>query len=165
VIEVNNFENFSDHVISELIDEWLYSLAVDENNMIKSYEKDENSNSWCVRMQGISKDVITVWLFVKDRTLHVETHFMPAPEKNIEECFRYLLKKNAGLIGPAFCLGAESAIYLTERISLTSLSLNELDRILGCAWAYTEECFATAMQIGFKGSYVYRARKKLPKKI
>ena len=67
---------------------------------------------WYLRLRGDEKDFVTVWLTIRQRTLHHETQVMPAPETNIEATFEYLLKKNADLLGMRFALGPEDAVYL-----------------------------------------------------
>ncbi len=52
---------------------------------------------WLIRLKGDEKDVITLWLSLRQRTVHVETEVTPAPEENRETLYRYLLVKNAEL--------------------------------------------------------------------
>jgi hypothetical protein len=39
---------------------------------------------WYLRLRGDEKEFVTVWLTLRQRTLHHETQFMPAPETNVE---------------------------------------------------------------------------------
>ena len=57
------------------------------------------SYRWYLRFKGEEKDFITVWLTLKQRTLHHEAQFMPAPETNQAEVYAYLLRRNAHLFG------------------------------------------------------------------
>jgi hypothetical protein len=108
---------------------------------------------WYLRLQGEEKEYVTVWLTLRQRTLHHETQFMPAPESNVGGTWEYLLKKNADLLGMSFALGPEDAVYLVGRVPVDRLDEQELDRIMGASLAYTDECFPTAMGIGFEGRY------------
>ena len=108
---------------------------------------------WYLRLRGEEKEFVTVWLTLCQRTLRHEAQFMPAPETNVEATWRYLLKRNADLIGLSFALGAEGAIYLVGRVPVSRLDDAELDRIVGSSLAYTDECFPTAMTIGYEGRY------------
>ena len=45
-------------------------------------------------MKGEEKSFTTVWLTLRQRTLHYETYFMPAPEENVEACYEFLLRLN-----------------------------------------------------------------------
>ena len=49
---------------------------------------------WLVHLAGENKDVITVWLTLGQRALHVETYLMPAPEKFLGEVYEHLLRRN-----------------------------------------------------------------------
>ena len=70
---------------------------------------------WYLRLRGEEKEFVTVWLTLRQRTLRHEAQFMPAPETNVEATWEYLLTRNADLIGLAFALGAEDAVYLVGR--------------------------------------------------
>jgi hypothetical protein len=108
---------------------------------------------WYLRLRGDEKEFVTVWLTLRQRTLHHETQVMPAPETNVEATWEYLLKRNADLWGMAFALGPEDAVYLVGKVPVTRVDDDELDRIIGASLAYTDECFPTAMSIGFEGRY------------
>ena len=94
-----------------------------------------------------------MWLTVRQRTLHHEAQVMPAPEVNIEATFEYLLRRNVDLHQMRFALGAEDAVYLVGEIPVSSVTDDELDRIVGSSLAYVDEYFPTAMSIGFAGRY------------
>ncbi len=108
---------------------------------------------WYLRLRGEEKEFVTVWLTLRQRTLRHEAQFMPAPETNTEATWEYLLRRNADLAGVSFALGAEDAIYLVGRVPVSRVDDDELDRIVGASLAYTDECFPTAMSIGYEGRY------------
>lgn len=108
---------------------------------------------WYLRLRGDEKEFVTVWLTLRQRTLHHEAQFMPGPETNIEATWEYLLKKNADLLGMCFALGPEEAVYLVGRVPVERVDDDELDRIMGTSLAATDECFPTAMAIGYQGLY------------
>ena len=49
--------------------------------------------------------------------------------------------------------GPEDAVYLVGRVPVERVDDDELDRIMGASLAYTDECFPTAMTIGYEGRY------------
>jgi hypothetical protein len=108
---------------------------------------------WYLRLKGEEKEFVTVWLTLRQRTLRHEAQFMPAPETNVEATWLYLLKRNADLMGMAFALGDEDAVYLVGRVPVSRVDDDELDRIVGASLAYTDECFPTAMTLGYEGRY------------
>ena len=62
--------------------------------------------------------------------LHYETYVMPEPEENKELFLENLLYRNRKLVGAAFCIGEEDAIFITGAIPASTVDETELDRIL-----------------------------------
>ena len=133
---------------SALIDLWA-ARELAGGSLLSDVEFIPGERRWLVRLRGEDKSVITVWLTLGERTLQYETYFMPAPEENVAECWEYLLRLNARLYGMRFSNGAEDAVYLTGAMPLKAVDAEELDRIIGAAYAYSEQYFRTALSIGF----------------
>ena len=145
--------------VTARINAWADSLT--EADGVLGLDRDHSDPAalrWFVRLAGEDKAVTTVWLTLRERTLHVETQFMPAPEENIEACFEYLLRSNADLYGLAFCIGWEDAVYLVGRSPAGEVDADTLDRLVGGALSWSEEHFRNAMSIGFASRYTPRAR-------
>jgi hypothetical protein len=117
------------------------------------------SHRWYLRFRGDEKDYITVWLTLRQRTLHHEAQFMPAPEENTEEVLRYLMRRNTELYGMAFCLGPEDAVYLVGRVPAALVDDDELDRIAGSSIVYVDDHYPTAMTLGHPAVYRRRPRR------
>ena len=117
------------------------------------------SYRWYLRFKGDEKDFITVWFTLKQRTLHFEAQFMPAPETNQAEVYAYLLRRNAHLFGMWFALGPEDAVYLVGRVPARLIDDDELDRIAGSSVIYTDDHFPTAMTMAYPQSYRRRPRR------
>ena len=132
---------------SALIDRWTEHERK-TNPLLVDVQHDPDLRRWYVRLRGEEKAVITVWLTLRERTLQYETYFMPAPEENVAACYDYLLRVNAKLFGLRFAVGEEDAVYLTGQMPLSAIDDAELDRIVGSAYAYSEQYFAAAMTIG-----------------
>ena len=135
-----------------LIDGWAQA-RLDEDGALVAVDRQEELGRWYLRLRGEEKDFVTVWLTIRQRTLHYETQMMPAPEVNEGPTFEYLLKKNAELHQMRFALGAEEAIYLVGEVPVSSVTEDELDRIIGSSLGYVDAFFPTAMAIGFAGRY------------
>jgi Putative bacterial sensory transduction regulator len=116
------------------------------------------SHRWYLRFKGDEKDYVTVWLTLRQRTLHHEAQFMPAPEEHREEVLRYLMRRNAELFGMAFCLGPEDAVYLVGRVPAALVDDDELDRIAGSSIVYVDDHYPTAMTLGHPAIYRRRPR-------
>ena len=108
---------------------------------------------WYVRMKGESKDFITVWVTLGQRTLRYETYVMPAPEENLDVFNENLLRRNDSLIGAHFSIGDEDAVFLRGDLPLSGLTEPELDRIIGSMYAYTEQAFRPLLYIGFASRF------------
>jgi Putative bacterial sensory transduction regulator len=113
---------------------------------------------WLIRLKGEERDVITLWLSLRQRTVFVETEVMPAPEERKEELYKYLLVKNHELRELHLALGPEDGIYLVAQIPVNELTSERLDEVVGATLTYVDEIFPTAMTMGY-GS-VYRRRPK-----
>jgi hypothetical protein len=134
--------------LAALIDRWAASERA-TNPLLTQVELVPDERRWLVRMRGEDKAVITVWLTLRERTLHYETYFIPSPEENVAQCWEYLLRLNARLYGMRFAIGDEDAVYLTGQLPLKAVDTEELDRIIGASYAYTEQYFRSALAIGF----------------
>jgi hypothetical protein len=135
-----------------VIERWT-AARLAEGGAVVAVDHQPDAARWYLRLRGDEKDFVTVWLTVRQRTLHHEAQVMPAPEVNIEATFEYLLRRNAELHQMRFALGAEDAVYLVGEIPVSSVTDDELDRIVGSSLAYVDDYFPTAMSIGFAGRY------------
>ena len=135
-----------------LIDAWAAREQA-TNPLLAAVTYIAEDQRWLVRMKGEEKSIITVWLTLGQQTLHYETYFMPAPEENIEACWEYLLRCNRRLFGMRFAIGDEDAVYLMGQMPLSAVDDDELDRIVGSAYAYSEQYFRPAMSIGFASRF------------
>src|SRR5204862_7875245 len=130
------------------IDGWLAGARA-ENPVIAAVDRDpEVPRRWYVRLRGEEKDVTTVWLSLGQRTLRYETYVMPAPEENHAAFYEPLLRRNDGLVGAHFSIGAEDAVYLRGEMPVAVVDGAELDRGLGTLYATVERCFRPALAAG-----------------
>lgn len=113
---------------------------------------------WLIRLKGDEKDIITLWLSLRQRTVHAETEVTPAPEENREALYRYLLVKNAEIRELHLAIGPEDGIYLMTQIPINELTVERLDEVVGATLAYVEEIYPTAMTMGL--SSLYRRRRR-----
>ena len=114
---------------------------------------------WYLRLRGEEKEFVTVWLTLRQRTLRHEAQFMPAPETNVAEAWPTSSRATPTSTAMAFALGPEDAVYLVGRVPVARVDDDELDRIVGASLAYTDECFPTAMTLGYEGRYRRRPRR------
>jgi len=138
--------------LATLIETWAERERA-TNPVVAAVDRDPEARRWYVRLLGEEKQVTTVWLTLRERTLHYETYFMPAPEENVEALWEYLLRLNARLFAMRFAIGAEDAVYLVGQLPVTAVDGDELDRIIGSAYAYSEQWFRPAMRIGYASKF------------
>src|SRR3954464_382634 len=101
--------------LSRLIDDGAATQR-DVNELIADVEVHPEDRRWIVRIRGEEKMLVAVWLTLRERTLHFESQFMPAPEENVAECYEYLLRCNRDLFAMRFAIGFEDAIYLVGQM-------------------------------------------------
>ena len=121
----------------------------DTNELVLAVDEDPDGARWFIRMRGEDRDFITIWLTLRERTLHYETQFMPAPEESQAELFEYLLRLNQRLFALRFAIGDEDAVYLVGQLPWSAVDADELDRIVGTTYATVEQYFRTAMRLGY----------------
>ncbi|MEK9883045.1 MAG: YbjN domain-containing protein [Acidimicrobiaceae bacterium] len=137
-----------------LIDNWLnefaeageHVLAIDRGT---SDETSFGEPRWYVRLAGESKEIVTIWLTLGQRTLRYETYVMPAPEDNAAELADQLLRRNDRLVGAHFSVGHEDAIYLRGAIPDSAVTTDELDRVVGTLYQTVELAFPAMIRLGF----------------
>jgi hypothetical protein len=138
--------------LGSLIRSWAES-AKSTNEQVLAVDQLPQDRRWFIRLAGEEKQVTTIWFHLRERTLHYETQFMPSPEENREELFEYLLRVNNKLFGLRFAIGDEEAVYLMGQLPWSAVDEDELDRIVGSAYAYTEQYFRPAMRIGYQSKF------------
>ena len=71
------------------------------------------------------------------------------PDENHERVYRWMLERNLKLFGVAFAVDHHGDIYLDGRLPLTSVTAEEIDRLLGAVLTYADESFNTILELGF----------------
>ena len=75
-----------------------------------------------------------------------------APDENHEAVYRWLLQKNLRMYAVSFAVDRLGDIYLDARLPLSSVTPDELDRLLGSVLTYADESFNTILELGFASS-------------
>lgn len=129
-------------VLEERIRLWLE----DEEGSVEYAEEVEGR--WAVRMRQETRDATTVWFDVGERSLEFEAYVLPAPAA-AAEVHRQAMMRNARAWRCFFALDAENAIVLRGRIAARSVSVDELDRVLGEIYETIELAFRPMVRAGF----------------
>jgi hypothetical protein len=121
------------------------------------------AGSYLVTLPGQHKLKTMAWLIAGAHSLHVEAFFCRQPDENHAEFYRFLLEHNARMYGVQFALDPVGDVYLIGRLPLTAVSLEEVDRLLGCVLSYADDTFDQALMIGFasaiKKEYAWRVKR------
>lgn len=89
---------------------------------------------------------------VGEHALGVHAFVARRPDENHERVYRWLLERNLKLYGVAFALDRMGDIYLDGRLPLSSVTPDEVDRLLGAVLSYADESFNTILELGFATS-------------
>jgi len=139
--------------IEALIDDTLRTAAADIE-AVAAIERGEIDNPfWYVRIDGESKQHFSAEYTLGQRTLVVESYFMPAPEENQQAVFEHLLVRNRSMHPLQFVIGAEQAIYLRAQVDNRHVDAEMVDRLLAAVYDYTEQFFVPAMRLGFESRF------------
>lgn len=139
------------------VETWM-AEQVAENPVVAMWERLPGSERrWFLRVTGEAKDVYTIRWHLRQRTLHYETYFMPAPEENAEQLYGHLLRRNLKMYGGSFAIGEEDALFIVGQLDRTMVDPDELDRVLGSIWTWVEHYFQPAIRIGFASRFADEA--------
>lgn len=105
-----------------------------------------------VVLPGTHKLATNCWLVAGQHALLVEAFVCRRPDENAEEVYRFLLRRNARLFAVGFSIDKAGDIYLVGRLPLSSVTPDEVDRILGSVLQYADETFDPLLELGFATS-------------
>ena len=105
-----------------------------------------------VVLPGTHKLATNCWLVAGRHALLVEAFVCRRPDENVEEFYRFLLRRNARTYAVAFSIDAAGDVYLVGRLPLHAVTAQEVDRLLGSVLQYADESFDPLLEIGFAGS-------------
>ncbi len=136
--------------------------AVAAEEWIQTVEYDPELRRWYVRFGCEGRDATTIYFDLHQRTLRYEVYFLPDPPvhdavSNHLDLYRYLLQRNHDLYGARFSIGPDGDVYLTGRVALEHLTVEELDRVIGVLYEIVERTFPTTVRIAYPGSAARRA--------
>ncbi|MGA5546120.1 YbjN domain-containing protein [Mycobacterium sp. NPDC051198] len=105
-----------------------------------------------VELPGERKLKTNTILSIGEHSVRVEAFVCRKPDENFEGVYRFLLKRNRRLYGVAYTLDNVGDIYLVGRMSLESVSADEIDRVLGQVLEAVDSDFNTLLELGFRSS-------------
>lgn len=102
-----------------------------------------------VVLPGERKQRTTCSLVVGEHSLTVQAFVARHVDENAEAVYRWLLERNLRTYGVAFALDHLGDIYLTGRLPLSSVTPEEVDRLLGAVLDNADGSFNTILEMGF----------------
>jgi hypothetical protein len=128
--------------------------ALDERSLV--YSRREGAHGGpagiVVEIPGERKLKTNTILTVGEHSLRIEAFVCRQPDENHEGVYRFLLKRNRRLYGVAYTLDNVGDIYLVGRMALSSVTADEIDRVLGQVLEAVDEDFNTLLELGFSTS-------------
>ena len=100
-------------------------------------------------LAGEHKLRTTVSLVVGDHSLSATAFVIRAPDENVEQVHRWLLRHNTRLRGIAFALGADGDVYLVGRLPLEAVTQATIDALLGSVLEAADSSFDPLLALGF----------------
>lgn len=105
-----------------------------------------------VELPGERKLITNTLLSIGEHSVRVEAFVCRKPDENHAGVYRHLLKRNRRLYGVAYTLDKVGDIYLIGRMSLGSVTADEIDRVLGQVLEAVDFDFNTLLELGFRSS-------------
>ena len=105
-----------------------------------------------VALTGERRLTTNTILTVGEHSVRVEAFVCRKPDENFEGVYKFLLKRNRRLYGVAYTLDNVGDIYLVGRISVASVTAEEIDRVLGQVLEAVDNDFNTLLELGFRTS-------------
>lgn len=124
----------------------LIAAALQEREL--GYEQPQPGRFF-VTLPGTTKLRTHCWLVVGRHGLLVEAFVCRRPDDEHERVYRFLLRRNTRLYGVHYAIDQAGDIYLVGRVSLSAVTADELDRLLGQVVEAADGDFNTLLELGF----------------
>ena len=128
----------------DVVRDWLAT------NEIEFEETAEGTFSFA--LPGEKKLQTPVRLDLGPHALGVHAFVCRRPDEQFERVYRWLLERNMRMYAVAFGIDHHGDIYLDARLPLSSVTTDDLDRLLGSVLTYADESFNTILELGFESS-------------
>ena len=108
--------------------------------------------SFAVALPGEKRLKTACILTVGAHALEIEAFVLRAPEENREQVYRWLLQRNTRSYAVSWAIDGVGDVYLVGRVPLSSVTAEEIDRILGSVLENADGSFNTLLEMGFGSS-------------
>ncbi|HEV7192797.1 MAG TPA: YbjN domain-containing protein [Jatrophihabitantaceae bacterium] len=111
-----------------------------------------DENTFVVALPGEKRLKTACWLTVGAHALEIEAFVMRKPDENHEQVYSFLLQRNVRMFAVSWAIDSAGDVYLAGRLPLSSVTADEVDRILGSVLEYADGTFNTLLELGFGSS-------------
>jgi len=105
--------------------------------------------TYVVKLPGTRKLSTTVSLLLGRHSLSLNAFVIRHPDENEPGVHRWLLERNLKLYGVSYAVDQLGDIYVTAKLPLSSVTPDELDRLLGQTLEAADGAFNTLLELGF----------------
>jgi hypothetical protein len=105
--------------------------------------------TYVVTLPGTRKLSTTCSLRVGAHALSVNAFVVRHPDENEPAVHRWLLERNLRLYGVSYAIDRLGDVYLAGKLPLSSVTPEELDRLLGVVLEEADGAFNTLLELGF----------------
>jgi hypothetical protein len=108
--------------------------------------------AFVVALPGEKRLKTACWLTIGSHALEIEAFVMRKPEENFAQLYAHLLQHNARSYAVSWSLDSMGDVYLSGRVALSSITADEIDRVLGSVLEYADGSFNQLLELGFGSS-------------
>ncbi|MDF0532359.1 YbjN domain-containing protein [Tsukamurella sp. 8F] len=134
---------------AELADRIEAALAERDLEYTRKQESGKNLAHFVIELPGEKKLKTSTLLTIDAHGVRVEAFVCRHADENLEEVYRYLLRRNRRLYGVAYTIDQAGDIYLTGRFAESTFDADELDRVLGQVLEAADGDFNILLELGF----------------
>jgi hypothetical protein len=128
----------------EIVRTWLSDNDIDHDEV--------EPGMFSLTLPGEKKLQTPCRLDVGPHALGVHAFVCRNPDENHAGVYRWLLERNLKLYAVAFAVDHLGDIYLDARLPLSSVTADELDKLIGSVLTYADESFNVILELGFASS-------------
>ncbi len=129
---------------SAVIEEFIASHDLDAEQI--------DDRTFLITLPGEKKLETHCALVVGGHSLGINAFVIRKPDENIAAVHEWLLAKNASMYSVAFAINELGDIYLVGRLPLTTVTEQEIDRVLGAVLQYSDSSFNPLLELGFSSA-------------
>jgi hypothetical protein len=109
-------------------------------------------DTFAVTLPGERRLKTACLLKIGNQAVSIEAFVARRPDENHEKVYEWLLKRNQRMYAVAWSIDDAGDIYLSGKLPLAAVTVEELDRVFGAVLEYSDGSFNQLLQLGFGSS-------------